>query len=211
MEFDKIADTILNTLSLLISKEPYRIAEIEMYLMTPKHPDTFCVKTKPLLLNECIHFRSFLGGGYDKGFHKGCDLTFGNQADKTYFGVLIRSIVNPKTDEFIEGPDEVVREMLNKCKKKNLLVLVKDGKNWGFSSGNGLIEVRTDNELEKKNVFKGPRVGLKGENKEFVSRNYRYTTEYKRTSFRPSLTRLREASIPRPMLSIWPGLRRLLT
>ena len=102
--FDTHASYLMNHLCLVIGDHAYRITECEIYYHEgDKHPDPF------------VHRRSqqlYAGNWYFNDM--GIDLTFGNYDKKIYASILIRGIRNLKTNRYITGPSNVVREIFDK-------------------------------------------------------------------------------------------------
>ena len=180
LEFEKIANMILNNCYLVIGKSYYRICEIEMYLMSSKHKDRYVHCSDDQKQYQIFYFHKFPNGSFKGGTFKGCDLAFGNEKDNIFFGILLRSICNKDTDEFIGGPCKVVNEMLEKTNYNHLKELTKNNPNLSIFNKKGSIRIEADPSIKDKEMFKGPRIGLSDKYPDFKLRHYRYLTDYKR-------------------------------
>ena len=117
------------------------------------------------------------------GTLKGMDLSFGSE--KFFGGILIRSIKNIKTGEYIEGPCLTVNKLLEnkgckECKELNL-------KTWPDHDGDAfdlnceLAHLEFTSVLEKRALVTSPRVGLTlnkydEEKEKYVMADYRFLT-----------------------------------
>src|SRR5579883_2225689 len=92
LDFDTIAEKILNSYELIIKGIKYRICEIEFYCRCKDHDDKYTHCTPDQQKYEKFYFHKYHNGTYKSGTYKGMDITFGNK--DMYFGILIRSIYN---------------------------------------------------------------------------------------------------------------------
>lgn len=149
IDFPPIADLLINKRILLINDTPYRITEIEFYLMTSKHPDEFChCCDLQGTTGQWYFHRAGKNGAYRGGTRKGFDITLGSE--ECHGAALIRSISSLDSKIKIEGPSKIVDYILLKTGHSDIASLVK--------SGEGLILQMRD--LEKKEIYSSPRVGL---------------------------------------------------
>jgi 3-methyladenine DNA glycosylase Mpg len=123
-DFESIAYEILNSMILTVNKvAQFRICEIEMYFKDRKsHVDPYVHGSPDQLTCGNYYFHKFSNGTYKAGTFKGMDITFGNE--NCHFGVLIRSIENIETHQFIEGPCNVVNTFLSYFKVNNVRELM---------------------------------------------------------------------------------------
>jgi len=149
--FDELANYLMNKCVLEINNDEYRIAEIEFYYFDEKkHNDIHTHRDKCQKKSNVFYFHP-----------AGVDITFGNE--HYYGGILLRSIINLQTNEYIIGPHKVAYEEFLKCNKNNKLI----------------IELK-EKKLDKKLFFQSCRVNLKiyKENeklsKDFIFEPYRY-------------------------------------
>jgi hypothetical protein len=174
--FISIADILLNGCYLTVNKNKYRLIEIEFYLKCNSHYDPYTHGDPDQLLQHTFYFHKFKTGTYKSGTFKGLDLTFGDSENNAYFGILIRSIQSIKTGNITEGPCNVVNKILDDYKLKNITDLTK-GKNLNiFQNKMDFILVPSDN-LSKKNIFYGPRIGLSNKHPEYQNKNYRFVAD----------------------------------
>ena len=92
MQFEAIAQKLLNQTHLAIAREAHRIIEIEFYYHNLEHRDPF-VHCHPLQLRKHCWYFHRQGNSYRGGTFKGIDLTFGDE--ETYGGILLRSLEKP--------------------------------------------------------------------------------------------------------------------
>lgn len=174
--FVPIANILLNQCYLKINKNKYRLIEIEFYLKCKSHNDPYTHCDDDQLLLHTFYFHKFKSGTYKSGTFKGLDLTFGDSKTKSYFGILIRSIQNIKTENIIEGPCNVVNKILDEYKFKNINDFT-EGENLNiFQNKRNFILVLSDN-LPKKDIYYGPRIGLSTKYPEFQYRYYRFVAD----------------------------------
>jgi len=167
MDFDKIAYNLLNKVVLNSGSNLYRICEIEMYCYSELHPDLYVHRVEDQKTNGKFYFHKFSNGTYKAGTFKGLDITYGDE--KTYFGVLIRSILNLKTRELTEGSCNCVNELIGGITVKEFMskfdgIISIDNKDFGL----------IDYKLPIKPLYHGPRIGLSDKYPEFRDRDYRY-------------------------------------
>lgn len=172
LKFDTIAEKLLNSYELVIGGEVYRICELEIYCRNEKHNDEYVHCNKDQSLYEKFYFHKYANGSYKGGTYKGMDITFGD--NKTFFGILIRSIYNERTGEFIEGPCRTVNKILeiNEYDKNNLKEFV--GENILSIYDDKRIFLKYNDDLNFKNIYSGPRIGLSDKYPNFKLKNYRY-------------------------------------
>jgi len=98
--FLRIATELMNNWILKTGNESYRICEIEFYLKSESHNDTF------------VHghdLQKEMGRWYLHG--SGLDLTFGSH--DTHRSILIRAIYNLRTGNYTYGPINIVTEIFS--------------------------------------------------------------------------------------------------
>src|SRR5439155_9503840 len=88
--FAAIAQRLLNEADLVVAGQRYRFAELEMYYSGGAHPDLFAHRD-PIQLQDGRWYFHRTRGEYRGGSFKGLDLALGD--GKSYFGILIRSVV----------------------------------------------------------------------------------------------------------------------
>jgi 3-methyladenine DNA glycosylase Mpg len=172
--FDEIANFILNRCILKVSNEKFRICEIEFYKFNDQHQDAYTHRDPDQQKFGKFYFHKYPNGTYKAGTYKCVDIAFGNS--NTYFGILIRSIMNKKTKEFIEGPCRSVNKMLE-------ILGFNDVKSF-MDTRTDLIDIGSDSDLSIKinnnliqyDIFKGMRVGLGDKYPNFKELPYRFAT-----------------------------------
>jgi hypothetical protein len=134
-DFNRIAFELMNHWLLKIESKSYRISEIEFYLKSDFHNDSYTHGHKLQKQKEKWYFHG-----------SGVDITFGN--DRFYGGILIRAIYDFKNDNYIYGPLNCVTEVFS-----NINNIYEKGISFGLvPSKNSKIEI--------ENPIAAPRVGL---------------------------------------------------
>lgn len=164
--FDQIANHLMHSMLLNINGDHFQICEIEFYLNNKQHPDVFTHTYDMQLTNAKWYFHqssnrlhSYKGGNY-----KGLDITCGSidsSGNKSYGGILIRSIIHIETLELIEGPCCVVNHILKLMSCTNItdLVTIKLNQKIDIDHPNfGLIEHLAPSITN--DLFQSPRIGL---------------------------------------------------
>lgn len=173
-DFEAIADIILNKLILRAGNKRFRICEIEMYLKNQDHPDKYVHSNPDQKSYGKFYFHKYWNGAFKSGTWKGMDIVLGNE-DK-YFGVLIRSMEDLDTNEFIEGPCRSVNKILEQFNCKDIVELFEK-EFIGISQiemNNNKINLMADDTLEKCDIYKGPRIGLSDKYPDYQNLLYRY-------------------------------------
>jgi hypothetical protein len=102
-DFKRIAFDLMNHWVLKIESKMYRISEIEFYLKSDSHNDTYTHGHKLQQEKERWYFHG-----------SGVDITFG--ADGFYGGILIRAIYDFENDYYTYGPLNCVTELFSNVK-----------------------------------------------------------------------------------------------
>lgn len=174
----ELTHELFNDYLLQINNNHYQISEIEFYIYSDEHPDTY-VHRHPAQLKWGRWFfhraSNKDSSGYKGGTRKGLDLTL---SDDIYFSVLIRSIYNLQTHEMISGPSKVVDYILSSYSVSSIEEF-QEGKD-------NILEVennfRTFTLIKKEDcssshlpIYVGKRVGLNSSNNpHFSSLPYRF-------------------------------------
>lgn len=176
-KFYQLTNTLLNKTLLVINNKEYRLREIELYLFTDDHPDTYTHKD----IDQNIPCRWYFhkkGNTYKGGTYKGLDITFGfqdpNKCKITYAGILIRGISN--NNNLVTGPSKVVDHILRETKFEKITDLVKNLESLYDVSKKSLLYLRYNDMLEQLVIYSGPRVGLSFKYPVYAVKNYRYLT-----------------------------------
>lgn len=159
--FDHIARRILNRRILKVSSFTFRILEIEFYYYSCDHPDPYVHCHSEQLSNSAFYFHP-KGGSF-----KGLDITFGDE--KTYGGILIRSIQNLETFQIVEGPSLVVNHLIS------ILPNVKEYHSQHVEEDSNFCLIKSRS--VERTIFITPRVGLKPKENDYWKRDYRFLTE----------------------------------
>lgn len=170
--FNTYADKLLNNSVLKIKDQTYRICEIEMYYHDKTHPDEYTHKDILQMEFGKFYMHRFKNKTYKSGTYKCIDIAYGDKKQKTYFGILIRSIKNIKTGEFFTGPCISVNEMLKQFD-------CKEFKEFTDQYDVNKEFILTKKKLDHEDIYIGPRVGLGDKYPEYKNKNYRYATHIK--------------------------------
>src|SRR5579875_123394 len=155
--FTRMAELLLNGSQLVVAGQPYRLVEIEFYYWSPTHPDPFTHRD-PIQFHLGYWYFHRTRGVYRGGSFKGLDLTFGQ--GKTSGGVLIRGLQKPD-GTLIDGPSLCVDHLLKATGAATVAELDQAiNKRLAWEKGNPLRLERTTI-LEKRPLFRSPRVGLR--------------------------------------------------
>lgn len=165
--FDVVADILLNQTILSINSVVYRICEIEFYLNSENHPDKYTHSLEQQKEHGKYYFHRFKNGSYKSGTFKCMDFAIGNS--RQYCGILLRSMCDILTGEFIEGPCLCVNRILQLCQAASVADL--DG--LSMLENNAKFIVQNFN-CNKEQIYRGFRVGLKNTYSNFFEKKYRY-------------------------------------
>jgi hypothetical protein len=177
-KFREMARIIINNTSLSINNKLYRFCELEFYLNEKNHPDPFVHCNNDQKTEKRWYFHKQNNKSYKGGTYKGLDITFGYQfRNHTYGGILIRSIKD--TENFIEGPCNVVNTILSNCNYKSIIELVSDEKfSSDITNNTSLLHLKL-HKYPIETIYNGPRVGLtlkkySRDKCHYIMRNYRF-------------------------------------
>ena len=171
--FLSIANILLNESYLKVNEKIYRLVEIEFYLKCKSHIDPYTHGDPDQLLMHTFYFHKFKTSTYKSGTFKGMDLTYGNADEEAYFGILIRAIEDMDTKEIIEGPCNVVNRILLEYDVESIMDLT-NGENLNIFENNKNFILCESNNLSKRKLFAGPRIGLSAKYPEFQNKLYRF-------------------------------------
>lgn len=120
--FTTIAEELLFRTHLKINGTPYEIIEIEFYLNSPDHPDIYSHSTEDQKQNAVFCFHKH-GPSFKEGSYTGLDIAIGNE--KRYGGILIRGLRKITSKKIIDGPSNVVSEILQVFRESKVRDLVR--------------------------------------------------------------------------------------
>jgi len=120
--FTTIAEELLLRTHLKINGISYEIIEIEFYLNSSDHPDIYSHSTEDQKQNGVFCFHKH-GPSYKEGSYTGLDIAIGNE--KRYGGILIRGLRKITSKKIIDGPSNVVSEILQAFSENKVRDLVK--------------------------------------------------------------------------------------
>lgn len=177
---DDLAKYLLFETRISANGSSYRMLEIELYVNNTLHPDIFthCNKEQKNMLTWYFHQMSEKDHSYKGGTFKGLDISCGT--NNGHGGILIRSIMNETTNAVIEGPCNVVNELLKQAKVNTIKELVIDKFNDNLSCTLHALLKLEEFHYDSEDLYVAPRIGLsmKGDNlekkQEYVNKNYRY-------------------------------------
>lgn len=173
-QFGELANILLNKTILRVKDKRYRLCEIEFYYKGKGHEDlyTHCMDEQRM---KCkFYFHRYKTGAYKSGTYKCLDITLSPDND-AYFGILIRSICDMETGEFIEGPCKSVNMMLSQFGFQTVSEFV-DGKTVPLDiyDTTNQFHIIDANDLKQEQIYKGPRIGLSSKYPDYQTLNYRY-------------------------------------
>jgi len=182
-KFDQLAHQIINNSELVINNISFDIIEIEFYIYDDKHPDIFAHRNKYQKSSMKWYFHRTSDGehSYRSGTFKGLDITCGSQ--KTYGGILIRSIKETTTGKITEGPCRVVNKILELTNCQDIKELVCEKMNNNINVDNPVLFLKQKQPSANSSqlLFRSPRIGItlkKKDNidlrKQYISKLYRY-------------------------------------
>lgn len=151
--FEEMSTELFFKLRLKIKNKEYEIIEIEFYINEDLHPDTFSHSTAQQKQNGRFCFHQ-TGNSYREGNYKGVDIAIGN--DKRFGGILIRSLKDCSSGRVIEGPSNVVTEILHLFGHQKVRELVSHID----LDITGLDLSLVSSEEDSRKPFRTPRVGL---------------------------------------------------
>lgn len=174
--FDEVAISLLRQAKIVTPKEEYYLREIEIYLNDGReHNDvyTHCNK-RQLEFGEWYFHRYTTLEPFLKNNRNGVDITFGNEVEKIYGGILIRKIQNIQSGKMIVGINKVARELLdsidnNRESADNLAV----GKGHFAFNRDALLHLEVENNSFDKAIYKTQRNGLTFKNQEKANQFYK--------------------------------------
>lgn len=123
--FEAISFELFCCCRLMIKGRIYEIIEVEFYVNENDHPDVFSHSTIDQKQNGFFCFHR-TGTAFREGNYKGVDIAIGSP--ERFGGILIRSLRDEESGRIIEGPSNVVGEILRlyKVHKVRDLVLQVD-------------------------------------------------------------------------------------
>lgn len=161
--FDRFAENLFSKILIVCNGVQFRLTEIEFYLYSDDHPDPFVHRHPRQLTNGewYFHCTTHKEGTYKGGTFKGLDITFGIEETKPeYGGILIRSIQNLDTSEYIVGPCNCVDALLTTAGYPNdIRGLVGAMPSLSILDQRNILRVERV-ELAPPEIRRSPRVGL---------------------------------------------------
>lgn len=170
--FPYLANRILNYTLLMINGKPHRICEIEFYLNSPSHPDSYVHGHVDQTKNGTWYFHRHGNGTYKNGTFRSMDLVLGS--GNTYAAVLFRSIIDIEQKKMISGPCLLVNHILALTGVDSILTLTNNTSLNVLQNDRGLILVE-GNATNPDPISYGPRIGLSAKYPEYKDKKYRFT------------------------------------
>jgi len=169
-----MAKALLQNYIICVNNNKFQICEIEFYINTESHPDTY---THGDILQKTfgkIYFHRMNGKSYKGGTFKGVDLTFGNE--NMFFGILIRSMYDINNNTMICGPCNCVNMILalNNCDNINMFMGSRQ-EPLDAVSDVGFRFVKSDI-VFKDDIYMGSRIGLSDKYPEWKNKLYRFVS-----------------------------------
>lgn len=190
-QFKTISNILMNKSSLVVKNEVFRLCEIEFYLKNNSHNDLYVHGDDDQKTFEGLYFHKFKNGSYKSGTYKGLDITFGST--NSYFGILIRSMLNVNSGEFIEGPCRCVNKILELFGSSDVKTFFADNKFNAqlklYDTTNGIYLMEHEHKSEE--IFEGIRVGLSDKYPEYLNKNYRHAILIKNIKKQKKFTQIK--------------------
>lgn len=168
IDFNQIANYILNRCVLVCNGHILRICELEFYLKCESHNDPYVHDSPEQRTYGSWYFHKHHTGTYKGGTFKGLDITFGSSA--MAFSILIRSIYCPG-DSIVEGPCKTVNKLLQLLEVKSIIDFTQ-GKL--LSINHNKLKLVEASIPASDAIVKGPRIGLSNKNVEYQNKEYRF-------------------------------------
>lgn len=165
--FDQLAICLLRQTIIETTKESFYLREVEFYYFDKdSHPDSYAHNNKRQLTFGEWYFHRFTDiEPFMKSNRNGIDITFGNEQEGIYGGVLIRKIENAATGELFVGINKVVKELIRNVGEENVNQLAHGSGQFAFDRKH-IMRLEKDNHLFSSPIFKSPRNGLTFRNEE---------------------------------------------
>ncbi len=176
--FAAIAEHLLNRTDFMVVGQRYRLAEVEVYYSSPRHPDPFPHRDpRQREFGRWYFHRN--RGGYRGGSFQGLDLTLGDGT--AYCGCLIRTILTPEGAAIV-GPARTVKHLLEKTQTRRVAELDDRIADRTIADPTSPLHLAEAVSPRTAPVYSTARVGLslkqvKEHAARFVGRRYRYLTE----------------------------------
>ena len=169
--FNNLANELLNGSLLQISDTcRLRLTEIEIYYYNESHQDEYVHKHLHQK-RKGFYMHQYKNGTYKSGTWKGLDITYGD--DDTYFGVLIRGVIDTKEgSKHIDGPCNSVNYIMKCLNCDNLEDLAQTIPRWKI--------VSSDDSMLQYPIYHSTRIGLSDKYPEFKIKPYRFATIFKK-------------------------------
>lgn len=177
--FRRMAELLLNGVTVMISGEPHRFTEIEVYWNGAAHPDSFTHgDAMQRELGRWYFHRS--GEEYRGGTYKGLDIAVGRE--DVHAGLLIRGLERQDGSPPIDGPCMCADHILARTGQPSVRSLVASFDRSVDDAPGSPLYVRLD-EPRPGPIHAGARVGLTlkrgipAERARFLARPYRFVRE----------------------------------
>jgi 3-methyladenine DNA glycosylase Mpg len=170
IEFNRIANDLMNNHVCLAGTHEIRFAEIECYGFNKEYHNDISVHCDPIQaeFGKWYFHRSQPSLKFKPHNRIGLDLTFGNTEEGFSGGILIRAIQLLPSEEYIYGPSKVVEKICELAKIDDYAELQETS-----VFNNSRLSV-IPAELKSETVFSGPRVGLKNPQNKYNDTFYRF-------------------------------------
>jgi hypothetical protein len=170
-----ISRILLQNYVISVNNSKFQICEIEFYINTESHPDTY---THGDILQKTfgkIYFHRMNGKSYKGGTFKGMDLVLGNK--DMYFGILIRSMYDIDNKKMVSGPCNCVNTILalNNC--DNISEFMKSRQEPLDAVSDIGLRFMKSNIVFKDEIYSGTRIGLSDKYPEWKNKLYRFVSK----------------------------------
>jgi 3-methyladenine DNA glycosylase Mpg len=165
---------LLQNYIICVNNSKFQICEIEFYINSESHPDTYTHGDVLQKNYGKIYFHRMNGKSYKGGTFKGMDLTFGNK--DMYFGILIRSMYDIDNKKMICGPCNCVDAILELNNCNNIGEFMKSRQEpFDAQTDIGFRFVKSDI-VFKDEIYAGTRIGLSDKYPEWKNKLYRFVS-----------------------------------
>lgn len=173
--FDEIAITLLRYTKIVTPKYQYYLREIEIYFYDKDlHQDSYAHKNKRQLKFGEWYFHRYTDiEPFLKSNRNGVDITFGNELEGIYGGILIRKIQNINSGDVIVGINKIAREFIDNIGKENVNTIALNNSGHFVFDKNQLIHIEEERNNFSAPIFKTQRNGLTYKNEKMANHFYK--------------------------------------
>lgn len=171
-DFDVLAEIFLKHAVIKVRSMFYRLREIEFYLFSENHKDSYAHQQDGLKKYGEVYLHRHNNGTFKNGNYKSMDLTLGNES--RWFGILVRglNIISGDLETSIDGPCLCVNHMLTQYGVTDVQSYCNE---FGDPTASHFATVYYSQQpWTESEIINGPRIGLSERYPDFKERKYRY-------------------------------------